>query len=82
LRMDRVVQLETATWIVDFKRVQHDVDAAQLPVEYGAQLHRYAQTLQLLEPNTAVRCAVLTQHAQIFEWDLAAQRFQARAGLH
>jgi ATP-dependent helicase/nuclease subunit A len=82
LRMDRVVQLETATWIVDFKRVQHDVDAAQLPVEYGAQLHRYAQTLQALEPNTAVRCAVLTQHAQIFEWDLAAQRFQARAGLH
>ncbi|MGL4574136.1 MAG: PD-(D/E)XK nuclease family protein, partial [Burkholderiaceae bacterium] len=82
LRMDRVVELSAATWIVDFKRTPHDVDADRLPPEYGAQLHRYAQTLQSLEPSAAVRCAVLTQHAQIFEWDLAAQRFTQRTGIH
>jgi ATP-dependent helicase/nuclease subunit A len=82
LRIDRAVWLNDALWILDFKRVPQGIDAATLPVEYGAQLARYAQTVQVLEHAAALRCAVLTQYQQLFEWDLQSQVFQARTGLH
>jgi ATP-dependent helicase/nuclease subunit A len=82
LRIDRVVWLQDAAWIIDFKRVPAQATAAELPAEYGAQLQRYAQTVQALEPSAVIRGAVLTQHAQLFEWNMQAQRFEPRTGLH
>jgi ATP-dependent helicase/nuclease subunit A len=62
-RLDRVVWLPRATWVLDFKRIGDRTP----PLEYAQQLRAYAATVRALEPGRPVRCAVITDLALLYE---------------
>lgn len=62
-RLDRVVWLPQATWVLDFKRIGDRTP----PLEYAQQLLAYAATVRALEPGRPVRCAVITDLALLYE---------------
>jgi ATP-dependent helicase/nuclease subunit A len=66
LRVDRLVELEDALWIVDFKWRVGDAERAQ----YEGQVRRYAQVLREIRRDKPVRLALVT--AQGEQIDVAA----------
>jgi ATP-dependent helicase/nuclease subunit A len=63
LRVDRLVELDDALWIVDFKwRV---TDAERGP--YEAQVRRYADVLRAIRPDKPVRLGLVTAEGELLE---------------
>jgi ATP-dependent helicase/nuclease subunit A len=63
LRVDRLIELEEALWIIDFKwRVTED---ERLP--YEAQVRRYAQVLQSIRGDKPVRIGLITAAGKFSE---------------
>jgi ATP-dependent helicase/nuclease subunit A len=65
LRIDRLVQLDDAWWVLDYK-LQHTPQA--LPA-YREQLLRYRDAVRRLQPSDTVRCAFITGHGEVVEID-------------
>ncbi len=65
LRIDRLVQLADAWWVLDYK-LSH---APQELVAYREQLKRYRGAVQQLQPGAAVRCAFVTGSGGVIEID-------------
>ncbi len=63
LRIDRLVDLDDALWIVDFKwRVTENEAPA-----YRRQVLRYRDVVQSVYPERRVRAALMTAHAEMIE---------------
>jgi len=69
LRIDRLVQLDEAGrcdwWVLDYK-LQHNPQAL---AAYRAQLLRYREAVQRLQPADRVRCAFITGGGELIEVD-------------
>jgi len=65
LRIDRLVQLDDAWWVLDYK-LNH---APQELDDYREQLRRYRDAVQQLQAGAAVRCAFITGSGAIIEID-------------
>ncbi len=69
LRIDRLVQLESAGestwWVLDYKLAH----APQQLEIYRAQLYRYRAAVQRAQPGEAVRCAFITGAGEVIEID-------------
>jgi ATP-dependent helicase/nuclease subunit A len=63
LRIDRLVQLDDAWWVLDYK-LQH---APQDLPAYREQLLRYRDAVRSLQPHDAVRCAFITGRGEVVE---------------
>jgi ATP-dependent helicase/nuclease subunit A len=63
LRIDRLVQLTDAWWVLDYK-LNH---APQELEAYRAQLLRYRDAVQQLQPDASVRCAFITGGGTVIE---------------
>ncbi|MEP6874667.1 MAG: UvrD-helicase domain-containing protein [Burkholderiales bacterium] len=63
LRIDRLVQLADAWWVLDYK-LNH---APQELDGYRAQLQRYRDAVQRLQPDETVRCAFITGGGVVIE---------------
>jgi ATP-dependent helicase/nuclease subunit A len=63
LRIDRLVQLTEAWWVLDYKlsHAPQELDA------YRAQLLRYREAVQRLQPDATVRCAFITGSGAVIE---------------
>jgi ATP-dependent helicase/nuclease subunit A len=65
LRIDRLVQLDDAWWVLDYK-LNH---APQELDDYREQLRRYRDAVRQLQAGAAVRCAFVTGSGAIIEID-------------
>ena len=63
LRLDRLVELDDALWILDFK---WRVTEAERP-QYEAQVRRYADVLRAIRQDKAVRLALVAADGELFE---------------
>jgi len=63
LRIDRLVQLDDAWWVLDYK-LSHTPQAL---AEYRAQLRRYRDVVRGLQPGAVVRCAFITGRGELVE---------------
>jgi len=63
LRIDRLVQLDDAWWVLDYK-LSH---APQALAEYRAQLRHYREAVRVLQPGAVVRCAFITGRGELIE---------------
>lgn len=63
LRIDRLVQLDEAWWVLDYK-LSH---APQTLAPYREQLTRYREVVRGLQPGAVVRCAFITGHGELIE---------------
>jgi len=65
LRIDRLVQLDDAWWVLDYKlnHAPHELD------DYREQLRRYRDAVRQLQAGAAVRCAFITGNGAIIEID-------------
>ena len=63
LRIDRLVQLTDAWWVLDYKlnHAPQELDA------YRVQLLRYREAVQQLQPDAVVRCAFITGGGAVIE---------------
>jgi len=66
IRLDRVVMLDDALWILDYKRNYFEFQQA----DYQAQLERYRQACLLLFPGVRICCGLITVDGKL--WDLDA----------
>ncbi len=66
IRLDRVVMLHDALWILDYKRNYFEFQHA----DYQAQLERYRQACRYLFPGVRICCALITVDGKL--WDLDA----------
>jgi len=74
IRLDRVVMLGDALWILDYKRNYFEFQHA----DYQKQLERYRQACRYLFPGVRICCALITVDGKL--WDLdAADANMARA---
>jgi len=65
IRLDRVVMLDDALWILDYKRNYFNFQHA----DYQAQLERYRQACRCLFPEVRIRCALITVDGKLWELD-------------
>jgi len=65
LRIDRLVQLDDAWWVLDYK-LSH---APQALAGYRDQLARYREAVRALQPGARVRCAFITGAGELVEVD-------------
>ncbi|MEP7296206.1 MAG: UvrD-helicase domain-containing protein [Burkholderiales bacterium] len=65
LRIDRLVQLADAWWVLDYKLGY----TPQALDDYRAQLRRYRDAVQQLQPGAEVRCAFITGGGELVELD-------------
>jgi ATP-dependent helicase/nuclease subunit A len=65
LRIDRLVQLDDAWWVLDYK-LSH---APQALAGYRDQLARYREAVRALQPGALVRCAFITGAGELVEVD-------------
>jgi len=65
LRIDRLVRLDEAWWVLDYK-LSHTPQAL---AAYRAQLLRYRDAVQRLQPGAAVRSAFITGRGNLVELD-------------
>ena len=65
LRIDRLVQLGDAWWVLDYKlhHAPHELES------YREQLHRYREAVRRLQPGADVRCAFITGAGNLIEID-------------
>ncbi|GAB4482661.1 MAG: hypothetical protein OHK0044_31730 [Burkholderiaceae bacterium] len=70
LRADRIVELEDALWVLDYK---WRVGAAER-AGYEAQVRRYAEVLAEIRPDKPVRAALIDADGALFEVDTADAR--------
>jgi ATP-dependent helicase/nuclease subunit A len=63
LRVDRLVELDDALWIVDFKWRVDDGERAQ----YEAQVRRYGQVLRAIRQDRPLRLALVTADGELLE---------------
>jgi len=63
LRIDRLVQLDNAWWVLDYK-LSHTPQAL---TAYREQLKRYREAVRALQPGAAVRCAFITGAGEVVE---------------
>jgi ATP-dependent helicase/nuclease subunit A len=63
LRIDRLVQLDNAWWVLDYK-LSHTPQAL---TAYREQLTRYREAVRALQPGAAVRCAFITGAGEVVE---------------
>jgi ATP-dependent helicase/nuclease subunit A len=64
LRIDRLVQLEDGVWwVLDYKLALQP----QAQAEYRAQMLRYRQAVQSLQPGETVRCALINGQGSVIE---------------
>jgi ATP-dependent helicase/nuclease subunit A len=63
LRLDRVVELADAVWILDYKRNLLDSERE----DYRAQLMTYRAALQAVWPAKSIRTALITVDGQLWE---------------
>jgi len=63
LRLDRLVELDDALWILDFKWRVTDAERPQ----YEAQVCRYADVLRAIRQDKAVRLALVAADGELFE---------------
>ena len=66
IRLDRVVMLDDALWILDYKRNYFEFQHA----DYQAQLEHYRQACRALFPGVRICCALITVDGKL--WDLDA----------
>jgi ATP-dependent helicase/nuclease subunit A len=66
IRLDRVVMLDDALWVLDYKRNYFEFQQA----DYQAQLERYRQACLLLFPGVRICCGLITVDGKL--WDLDA----------
>ncbi|WP_413437905.1 UvrD-helicase domain-containing protein [Sulfuriferula sp. GW1] len=65
-RIDRVVGLADAVWVLDYKS-GNDASAAQLATRHRAQLEDYRSAIRHLHPGQPVRCAVIAADGRLIE---------------
>ena len=65
-RIDRLVELEDAVWVLDYKLAAHNLQ----PERYGPILGRYAQACASLRPGKPVRVALIAGDGSVQEWQL------------
>ncbi|BBP06003.1 double-strand break repair helicase AddA [Sulfuriferula plumbiphila] len=65
-RIDRVVGLADAVWVLDYKSGS-DASAAQLATRHRAQLEDYRTAIRHLHPGQPVRCAVIAADGRMIE---------------
>jgi ATP-dependent helicase/nuclease subunit A len=65
-RIDRLVELEDAVWVLDYKLAAHNLQ----PERYGPILDRYAQACASLRPGKPVRVALIAGDGSVQEWRL------------
>ena len=63
LRVDRLVELDDALWIIDFKWRVADSERAQ----YEAQVRRYGEVLRAIRHDKAVRLGLVTADGELVE---------------
>ncbi len=63
LRVDRLVELDDALWIVDFKWRVTEAERAQ----YEAQVRRYGEVLRAIRDDKPVRLALVTAEGELLE---------------
>jgi ATP-dependent helicase/nuclease subunit A len=63
LRVDRLVELDDALWIVDFKWRVDDGERAQ----YEAQVRRYGDVLRAIRQDRPLRLALVTAEGELLE---------------
>lgn len=66
IRLDRVVMLDDAFWILDYKRNYFEFQQA----DYQAQLEQYRRACRALFPGVRICCALITVDGKL--WDLDA----------
>ncbi|MES2365864.1 MAG: UvrD-helicase domain-containing protein [Pseudomonadota bacterium] len=65
-RIDRLVGLADAIWVLDYKS-GHDASDAQLATRHRAQLADYRRAICHLHPDQTIRCAVITADGRMIE---------------
>jgi ATP-dependent helicase/nuclease subunit A len=63
LRVDRLVELDDALWILDFKWRVTDAER----MHYEAQVRRYGEVLRAVRQDKPVRIALVTAAGELIE---------------
>ncbi|OIQ79202.1 hypothetical protein GALL_390700 [mine drainage metagenome] len=63
-RIDRLVELDEAVWVLDYKLAARNLD----PARYAPILQRYAQAAAALRPGKPVRVALIGGDGSVGEW--------------
>ena len=66
-RIDRLVELDEAVWVLDYKLAARNLD----PARYAPILQRYAQAAAALRPGKPVRVALIGGDGSVGEWRAA-----------
>ncbi|MGD9788157.1 MAG: UvrD-helicase domain-containing protein [Sulfuricellaceae bacterium] len=68
-RIDRLVELEDAFWVLDYKTTEAVTDPARAAAPYRDQLAEYRRAVAAAFPGKPVRCALVFRGGQLHEID-------------
>ena len=66
-RIDRVVRLDDALWILDYKSGDADASDIHLQQRHRAQLNEYRAAMTQAYPNLSVRCGIVRGDGRLLE---------------